>query len=518
MPKENLGIWSTLKEIIGRVEEPSVSFDKMKWEDIFKDPTQDTSRPIYGLNMSIYKASIVKDISDGKRYGADYIFGATFGKPIVNSVAAFAFSGLNPPKIAGDSDFHDDTNNFLFKNRKTLFDAMRFGSRDGDSYARFMASGDDVYLDTISPDLVTVLTAEDNVNEIIGYDIDHIVAPDKKNKNKKKKIREEYRFVKPYYRRVVIDEKGVEEEVSTDNGFPFMSMFHYANEKDSNALYGTSDYQNVYSLMKGYHIVMETMVKGTVYNSQPTPIVEGIKNFSKFLSSNFASTGKTRAGEPRYKIDWNQGKIMLLGEGTKMSMLTIPDHVTPASKTLELLFYCICQASETPEFVMGTAVASSRASVSEQLPVMVNKAYRKRADFEDFLYDVLDAYIQYRLATGTKQSDVPQEIMIEWPPIESEDRTLTFEILKALREMGVITDETALMLSGVKIEDVNQEIQDAKKQALERSVQEARQADIYSPFSAQQQEDEDIKEMTRKDTYKSKRKVKKPAHKVHKKK
>jgi len=344
-----------------------------------------------------------------------------------------------------------------------------------------------------------------------------VIAQDSKTK-KRRIVREEYRYEKPYYRRVEVDEKGKETIQSEDNGFDFMTMFHYANERDSNALYGTSDYQNVYLLMKAYHVCMEAMIKGTVYNSQPTPVIEGIKNWAKFLQNNFVETGRGSKDEPQYKIKWSQGKLMLLGEGTTMRMLTIPDHVTPASKALELLFYCICQASETPEFVMGTAVASSKASVSEQLPVIVNKAYRKRADFEDFLYDIIDMFIQYKMATGTPKNEIPDEVIIEWPPIENEDRQLTLETLKALREMGIITDETALAMSAVKIDDVNAEIVEARKQTLDRAIQEARQADIYSPYSAQQQEDQDIKEMTKNDQYKSKRKIKKPAHKVHKKK
>lgn len=506
-------VWKSLKEMIGRTSDDDVlSQRNVFWTRLFDSTTEDTSRPDYTLNMAIYKASIVKN-SEGKKKGEEYIFGATFGKPIVNATAAFAFTGLVPPRVSGEGDFFDDVNTFLYAERKTLFDAMRFGSRDGDAFVRLVPSKDNAYLEMISPEMVEVITNPENINEVIGYNITHVYYKDDK-KTDKEMVVEEYRNTEPYYRRIKYSggarQKGEEQEV--DNDYPFLLMAHYANEKDPNARYGTSDYQNVYVLMKAYHAVMENGLKGAIYNSQPTPYIKGIANFQKFVEQNFEKISTAKDGQAKYQIEWRPDRMLLLGENMDMGMLTIPDHVTAATTMLEYLFYCIVQASETPEFVMGSAVASSKASVSEQLPVIVNKAYRKRADFENFLYDVIDIYSQYLLATSQiKANTIPSKgFNIEWSPIENEDKQLNLEVVKSLKELGLITDETALALTNIKIEDVDAELTRARQQAVEKMVQEMKQSDIYSPFSAHQYgKNKDVKQIVDDDDYQSKRKIKK---------
>jgi hypothetical protein len=507
---KNLPFIGSLKEMIGRTNDLYAYFGS-DWSDIFSNPTTDSSRPVYALNMAIYKASVVTD-NKKVSYGKEYIYGATFGKPIVNSPASFAFAGLKPPRIADEGETADLINNFLYAERKTLFDMMRFGSRDGDAFIRLMTDGDDVWLEMVSPEMVNVITQSDNINNVIGYDITHIVWKDEEQ-TKKEVIREKYRNESPYYSRVVVDEKGNETVQEESDDLPFLAMVHYANEKDPNAIYGVSDYQNVYVHMRSYHAVMENAIKGTIYNSQPTPVITGIKHFSTFMANNFkkAADEAKKEGDTRYQIKWKPNKMLLLGEGSDMKMVTIPDHVTPATKMLEYLFYCIVQATETPEFVMGTAVQSSKASVSEQVPVMINKAYRKRGDIEPVIYEIIDLYLQFLLKTAqVKQADIDNlDTTLEWPEIVNEDKKLNLELVKTLKELGLITDETALKLTGLKFDDVSEELDKAKGQAVDNIVNEMRKTDIYSPFSAHQYDkNKDIKKEVDDDKYASKRKVK----------
>lgn len=502
----------TISEMIGRTD--SFDIQENNWrDDLFESPTVDLSRPIYALNMAIYKASIVKD-RDGKTYGEKYTYGAIFGKPIINSCAAFAFAGLKAPRVGVEDENGDLINNFLYRERKRLYDMLRFGSRDGDNFVRVNYNEGDVYLEFIDPNIIDVVTDEENINVVIGYDLTHVFYENPKVKTGKKVIKEEYRNQNPYYTKKVLDEKGKVVEIEENNEFEFLPIVHFANEKDTGSIYGVSDYQNLYELMKAYNVIMQNAIKGTVYNSQPTPIITGIKKFGSLLSSNFKkkSTAKSDDGVSDYSIKWKPNKMVLLGDGQDMKMLNIPDHVTPATKMLEYLFYCIVQASETPEWVMGTAVASSKASVSEQVAVMVNKAYRKRADIEEPIYEIIDIFLQYMINTGEiKGSSIENiDISLEWPPIVEEDQTLNLELIKVLKELGLITDETALQLSSIKIDDIEGEIEKARSQTIDRNVAEMRMNDIYSPFSAHQYDKKkDIKKEVDKDEYKSKRKLKK---------
>lgn len=489
-----------VKEMIGRETEDEgtiVHSITAGWASVTGDVSQDTSRPIYALNKAIYKGSIVKT-KEGKPYGKDYIYGASFGKPIVNAAAAFAFAGLTPPRVEIEHEVGDELNRFLYRNRKKVFDFMRFGFRDGDSYIRLNVKDGEPLLELIDPDLVTVISADDDVNTVLGYDIEYIV---KDKKGKKKVIIEKFRDVAPYYQRIVIDGKN-ETVVDEDNeDLPFLRIVHYANEKEPNSLYGTSDYQNVYYLMKAYSALMDNSLKGAVFNSTPTPKFTGIKNFDEFLKQNF---DKKPDGE--YEVEWKPGDILMFGEDGNVDFMSYPNFIDGASKMLEYVFYCIVQASETPEFAMGTAVASSKASVSEQLPVLVNKAHRKRGDFEDALYALLDLYLNY-LATSLKYKPEVLELdyNISWPEIISEDKKVNVEIVKTLKELGLISDETALALADVEVENIDDELARAGEQEAKKTAK----SDIYSAQNPQNpaNKDEEIQEVIKKDNYKSKRTV-----------
>lgn len=50
---------------------------------------------------------------------------------------------------------------------------------------------------------------------------------------------------------------------------------------------------------------------------------------------------------------------------------------------LKLLFYCIADVSEVPEFAFGVHTPSSHASVKEQMPLFIRRVARKREMFTE---------------------------------------------------------------------------------------------------------------------------------------
>ncbi len=138
---------------------------------------------------------------------------------------------------------------------------------------------------------------------------------------------------------------------------------------------------------------------------------------------------------------------------------------------LELIFYNIVDASQTPEFLLGTAVQSSKASVSEQLPVIVAKARRKRKRLKKVLKRLIGAYVFRQMMAGDPDfcdlwaAGTP--VSISFPPIVDEDEKLTKETLDMLIERGVISDETALALSviGPHIQDKVAEVAAGRRDA-----------------------------------------------------
>ena len=116
-------------------------------------------------------------------------------------------------------------------------------------------------------------------------------------------------------------------------------------------------------------------------------------------------------------------------------------------------------------------MASSKASVSEQITVIVGKARRKRKALKKVLRTLVDAYVFRQMMAGDPDfytlwaNKVP--ITISFPPIVDDDDKLTKETIDMLLDKGILSDKTALELSvvGARIPDAEAEVAKARKDA-----------------------------------------------------
>ena len=77
----------------------------------------------------------------------------------------------------------------------------------------------------------------------------------------------------------------------------------------------------------------------------------------------------------------------------KAGYLTTDKTADNSGTLLEYIFNNIVQNSETPEFLLGTAIASSKASAEEQIATIVAKAKRKQKQLKKVLRKLIDAYV-----------------------------------------------------------------------------------------------------------------------------
>jgi len=213
-------LFQTIAEMIGKIS-PVDSWlrkNSLVWELYSASPTVDYSKTNYFLTKAIFYASEVTDNHNNVKYGSNYLFGATFGKPIVNSAAAFAFakspvitledSGEEPKEINEqvkkieknnrESDL-EYTQSFIDtwveNNEAELFKVSRNTLRDGDQY---IFVKDDLSTKILSPDQVEIVD-DKLTGELIGYDVETYVDEFDDNGNKKTvKYRSEYRKKTPF--------------------------------------------------------------------------------------------------------------------------------------------------------------------------------------------------------------------------------------------------------------------------------------------------------------------------------
>lgn len=498
-------LFQTIAEMIGKVSPVNnwLRKNSLIWELYSASPTVDYSKTNYFLTKAIFYASEVTDNQTGKKYGGEFLFGAVFGKPIVNSAAAFAFAkppivrieepgekiteGVNEQTAeveqenqSNDIDYTQSfIDNWEEKNEAELFKVARNALRDGDQY---LLVKDDLSVSLISPNQVEIV--DDKITgEILGYDVEtYVEEVGDDGKNNTVKYLAKYRKEKPFYTLLRFETKSskegeiIEEDFGEDDEetrpLPIVG-FH--NERDANERYGNSEYQNCYYLMANYHAVLENAIKNNIYNSTATPVITGVDDMQKWLETN-----GTRNENGEYEIRWDANKLLVGGKDFDVKVVGGIQNAQDADRLLNILFWLICQASETPEFVMGTAVQSSKASVSEQMPVAIRKAERKRKEFKNFYRDLFK--LVFYLGNKVDPQVLPNpKFSVVWPDILDKDLKLNIDIVKTLSEEGCITDKTKMILLGMDkwVDDLDAEIEEARNENEEKAQSQA----AYGPNS-----------------------------------
>jgi len=521
----------TVTEMLGRPFEKIGMFSqiKAKFNGYQTVVTIDSSRTSVGLARSCFYANEYKDKKTGEVFGAEYLLGASFAKPIVNISAAFAMgtapqivenktvteeddeetdadkkttpkldaggNPITPNPVDDNSNPVDDpeadpllqdepinktvanVNQWLDEHRHDLFLYARNTERDGDV---FVVMEDDGEMLEVPSEDVDVIVDEWNPNKIAGYDIfTSIKDPADKTKSKTINYVDEIRTT--YRRRCIIDDNQnrieqagtkVDYRNEADGGLEErqLPVVHFANEREGRMLYGVSEYQSLYYLFANYHAVLAAAIKGNIFNSTSVPTVSGLKNVKQFLELN-AQQETDENGKIQYNLKWDANKMLVAGEGGKIDMLQATGTAGDAQIILNILFWLISQNSETPEFAFGTAVQSSKASVSEQTPMLIKKAIRKQGQMEAPVRQLIDLYIERMAKLRPDEFDQETQYNIDMPDILDEDLNVNQQIVSTLLDDGLITEKTALIMLnlGKYVKDLDKELAKAKAQKKART-------------------------------------------------
>lgn len=496
---------------------------------MYKDiSTFDISRTSYSMARAIFYANLYSDRKTGKEYGKEYLLGAPFGKPIVNIAAGFAVGSpiqiTESHEITEDDDtiendpnaepeLDDDgepiesaevveienptvsnVNRMLQDRRDIIFKTVRNSYRDGDFFITVEDDGEFIML---PPEDVDVITNPSNPDSIDGYDI-WTSFPDPDDPTGTTVITYVDEIRRTYRERMVIDKQNKRTPVPgtrldyrsiEDGGLEEreLPIVHFANEQEARSLYGISEFQNLYFLMANYHAILSAAIKGNIYNSTSVPVIQGVKNMKQFLSQNFQQDK-----DGNYSLKWDNQKMLVVGEGGSVQMLQGDGTAADASTLLNILFYLICQTSETPEFAFGTAVQSSKASVSEQTPMLIKKAIRKQGELEKPVRKLVELYISRMATIRPEEFDAETEFTISMPEILDEDLNINIQIVNALLEKGIITEETAMLMLnlGKYVKNFSDERKKAQAQKKERNPIPT---DVFGqPMQSQDDEEDEI--------------------------
>lgn len=396
--------------------------------------TLDSSRVDYELARQLYR-----NIND------KYKLGAGFAKPIINTAAGFMgsphFTHTDPE---ADAALEEEMDRWVGKvlrvNRNTL--------RDGDVFARIARVPDkfnpreEIFnLILIPPERVTPiidpLTGE--YRELI---IRHpVIDYDRDGKEKSK-----YTIIE----RITLKSREIEADAKApfevrqknrteENPWGFIPVVHFRNEAEENQLFGASDLEAVEPFMKAYHDTMLFAVQGSKLFSRPKAKFS-LKDVNKFLQDNF-SEEEIRAG----KLKFADKEIFMLREGEDASFITADSGLQGITTLLKFIYFCIVDVSETPEFAFGTAVQSSKASVSEQMVPLARKIRRKRGMFEEPYGELASMYLAMSAKVENKKLET-YRVSTGWEELSPKNDSEVANTIKTLVE-GLTTGIEANLIS-----------------------------------------------------------------------
>lgn len=391
----------------------------------------DSSRVDYELARELYRNTNDR-----------YKLGAAFAKPVVNTLAGF----MGVPNIrhrGGD----DDTQAFLDETferwRGKILRLQRNALRDGDVFARIdtrLNRFDDRALPELYPRLIPPEWCTPIHNPITGGLQEFVIAwpvyqTAYDQGGKRLETKPQYTIIEritPTERTFDLDGAAPpgtwemiaaeQEAMGTRNTWGFVPVTHFKNEGEENQIYGSSELEPVLPFIRAYHDVMKFAIEGAKMFARPK-VSLNVQDVGAFLANNF-SADELATG----RIQFSDREIMFFqgvgADAESMEFVTADSGLQGTTLLLEFLFYCIVDVSQTPEFAFGTAVASSKASVSEQMPVLDRNVERKRGEYEDPYKEFSTMFVAMAAKDGTLtvRPDT-YETDISWDEIDPQDDT-----------------------------------------------------------------------------------------------
>lgn len=389
----------------------------------------------YALNSNKVDYKLTKELYHNTN--DDYKLGAGFAKPIINTLAGF----MGVPRFSIDDEeaqaiLEEHINRCVSRMQRT----HQLTLRDADCYAMLAnLEVDDILYPEAKTRIEFIIippeqVADIEVNPLTRLPIAYTLKSRHRWGNNKEK---EYTVTQ----RITADEIKITVEGDAPEGiisetklnqWSFIPIVHFKNEPEETELYGTSELEPVEPYLKAYHDVILHAIQGSKMHSTPR-LKLNLKDVQGFLRNNFPDALSALQKGQQAKINLQGRELLLFQEGEDAEFIEAKTAIGDAQALLQLLFYCIVDVSEVPEYCFGTHTPSSHASIKEQAPILVRRVARKREQAtESWQMFARMLLAMYSLTTGRRFST--HETTITWDAVVERDEKEFAETLKSITE------------------------------------------------------------------------------------
>lgn len=406
-------------------------------------------------------------------------------KPVHSKIASWVMG--RAPTIETGTPAGDELSRWV---RLNLADILR-GYEDsialGDAY---LVVNPDLSLTVLPPHVVERVADANNFSITVGWRIterwDHPTNPG------------QYQIIEDVYTatervRTIRNSGGV--VVSAErypNLLGMVPVVKISNNVGTNELYGRPETEALTHMLHEYGEVLSAALFGNKRLGRSTPTIEfkDVRALDKFWEINAQRETRTLPDgttETYETIPFSSDDVMAVVGNFKYAQ---PGSFAGDTQILlELLYLIFLEHTELPEFVLGSAVSSSKASTDTQMPVFVRFIEKKRTMAGEWMRHLLMIVQGYLVLLSRLPAVDADELQIIWEDLTNSDGQLTLATIQWAVAEGLMDDETALTLAPVDVDDPKMVIEKARKERKERDA--ARLEMDYQALLAQAQGDTD---------------------------
>lgn len=314
---------------------------------------------------------------------ANRFLGSFIAAPVVDLLAAFVG---DPRIIADERELQGWLDNVLEANQAAVGEVQRMTLRDGAAYLRVTyelpPDGSLLYGDAEPGRLVLTALPVDRVvvnkHAITGEPIyaaikDTLTWTDKQGSVRSCVIET---ILTPEEERIRLASGDIPPGVefySRNNPSGLVPVIEFLNDPDPATGEGVSEIARIEPYIRLYHDVLLHAAKGSKLHSVPKLHI-GVEDKKRFITDNGGSTS-TRS------LDLTGSDVIVTSPTDVVRYLEAANPIGSSTDLLHIIFYCMLQSAETPEYILGVHMPSSWASTAEQTPVWGMKVERKQRSF-----------------------------------------------------------------------------------------------------------------------------------------
>jgi hypothetical protein len=311
----------------------------------------------------------------------------------------------------------------------------------------------DLTLTAVPPDVVEPIVADDDYSKTIGWRITQRFQHPTEIGKWMVEINEYTNTQR--IRRVQFDNTDWREERYT-NLIGMCPVIHIANNRHSNEVFGTPEGAALVakenSLLHRYGEILDAGLNGNILQGRPTPTAKF--NDAQSVEQYFQKYGKTETDPETHEtttyVEFDADKLMAIAGEFKYAQPG--SFAGDTEKLLGILYWLVLEYTEIPEFVMGTAVTSSKASTETQMPIFVKWIQKKQGQVEDWVIQL--AQVVNALQALTMPGVTLEKPVLAWPELTDTDGQLLLEVVQWAYAEALMDGEKALELLMVIVPEI----------------------------------------------------------------